>query len=228
MREFIINIALGDRLADPSVLHGGFYIGNEDFYERLRTLPAAHRSMLKMTSVERINQLYRGEARDRIQRLNARFINTCLMVTLNGTVVSDGLDNTRVLSGVGGQYNFVAMAHALDHSRSIIKLRSTWEAKEGLRSNIVFNYANATIPRHLRDIVVTEYGVADLRGRSDAECAAALINIADSRFQDELLEQARANDKLPVDYQIDAIILLSVLSNSCTHIVSMAGLKNFL
>jgi len=63
-------------------------------------------------------------------------------------------------------------------------------------SNIVFSYGHCTIPRHLRDIVVTEYGIADLRAKSDSEVAKALINIADSRFQGDLLKQAKAAKKL--------------------------------
>lgn len=200
--RFIEQHALGTHLADPTVMHGGFYLGDGEFYQRLRDLEPEQRGLLKMTSVDRINQLYRGEALDRLQRRNARFINSCLMVTLNGAVVSDGLEDNRVVSGVGGQYNFVAMAHALDQSRSIIKCRSTYAAADGLRSNIVMNYGHCTIPRHLRDVVVTEYGVADLRGRSDRECAQLLINIADSRFQADLLKQVKAAGKVPADYQI--------------------------
>lgn len=56
-----------------------------------------------------------------------------------------------------------------------------------------------TIPRHLRDMVVTEYGVADLRGKSDADVIAAMLNIADSRFQADLLAQAKKARKLPKD-----------------------------
>lgn len=57
------------------------------------------------------------------------------------------------------------------------------------RSNLVLRYGHCTIPRHLRDIVVTEYGIADLRARTDSEVAKALLAIADSRFQPELLRQ---------------------------------------
>ena len=53
-------------------------------------------------------------------------------------------------------------------------------------SNIVWRYANATVPRHLRDIVVTEYGVADLRGKSDRDSIAAMLAVADSAFQPAL------------------------------------------
>ena len=69
-------------------------------------------------------------------------------------------------------------------------------------SNIVFNYGHITIPRHLRDIVVTEYGIADLRGKTDREVVCALLNIADSRFQAKLLAQAKAAGKVPPDYRI--------------------------
>ena len=107
-----------------------------------------------------------------------------MKATLFGAAASDGLEDGRVVSGVGGQYNFVAMAHELAGARSILLLRATREAGGAVESNIVFNYGHATIPRHLRDIVVTEYGIADLRGRTDAEVAGALIAIADRRFQD--------------------------------------------
>jgi hypothetical protein len=124
------------------------------------------------------------------------------MATLLGGAVSDGLEDGRVVSGVGGQYNFVAMAYALPGARSIILLRSTRKKGKVVSSNMVWNYGHITIPRHLRDIVVTEYGIADLRGKSDQDVIAALLNISDSRFQPELLEQAKQAGKIPRDYQI--------------------------
>jgi acyl-CoA hydrolase len=155
-----------------------------------------------MTSVTRVNDLFGEESLARRQRHDARFINICMMVTLSGAAVSDGLADGRVVSGVGGQYNFVAMAHELERSRSILLLRATREAAGRNESNIVFNYGHITIPRHLRDIVVTEYGIADLRGRSDSEIAAALISIADSRFQEDLATKAKAAGKLARDWRI--------------------------
>ena len=196
-RERLRACGLGERLTGGVVAHGGFFLGPESFYERLRCLDDATRALFPMTGVGRINQLYGGEELDRAQRHEARFVNSCLMVTLNGAVVSDGLADGRVLSGVGGQYNFVAMAHALPTGRSIIMARATRTSGTDVTSNIVFGYGHATVPRHLRDIVVTEYGVADLRGKTDAECAVALIGIADARFQSELLAQARRAHKLP-------------------------------
>ena len=125
-----------------------------------------------------------------------------MMATLTGAVISDGLDDGRVVSGVGGQYNFVAQAFALDDARSVIALRATRNKDGRTMSNVVGSYGHTTIPRHLRDIVVTEYGIADLRGRTDAEVVAAMLNVADSRFQDALLDEAMRAGKISKDYRI--------------------------
>lgn len=207
----LIAAILGTRLTGGTVLHGGFYLGPADFYEQLRHLPPHEASQICMTSVNFINHLYDhrfGDQRLKVaQRQESRFINSAMMATLDGSVVSDGLDDGRVVSGVGGQYNFVAMAHELPRGRSILTLRSTRGSGDKAQSNIVFSYGHCTIPRHLRDIVITEYGIADLRGRSDEDVYLALIRIADARFQPQLLKQAqkagkvRASFKLPDAWQ---------------------------
>jgi acyl-CoA hydrolase len=178
-------------------------MGPQSFYETLRNLPEAESRRMGMTTVRRVNHLFGPHQELAIlQRRDARFINTTIMVTLLGAAVSDALENGQVISGVGGQYNFVAMAHELPGARSILMLRSTRESGLSVSSNIVWNYGHITIPRHLRDIVITEYGIADLRGRSDREVMAALLNIADSRYQPELLEKAKRAGKIPLDYEI--------------------------
>jgi acyl-CoA hydrolase len=184
------------------VLQAAFFLGPNAFYRELNALSDEARARLLMTSVTRVNDLFGEEGLARRQRHDARFINICMMVTLSGAAVSDGLADGRVVSGVGGQYNFVAMAHELERARSLLLLRSTREAGGRTESNIVYNYGHITIPRHLRDIVVTEYGIADLRGRSDSEIAAALISIADSRFQEELAAKAKAAGKLPRTWRV--------------------------
>ncbi|MBX3655332.1 MAG: acetyl-CoA hydrolase [Ramlibacter sp.] len=193
---------LGQRLAGGVVLHGGFFLGPTDFYERLRTMAPEALAQIDMTGVEFINQLQGNSELKAAQRTGARFMNTAMMVTLLGAAVSDGLDDGQVVSGVGGQYNFVAMGHALPDARSVLMLRATHEHKQGLRSNIVWSYAHTTIPRHLRDIVITEYGVADLRAQPDGEVIQRLIAIADSRFQTELAQQAQAAGKLAAGYTV--------------------------
>ncbi len=67
------------------------------------------------------------------------------------------------------------------------------------RLRISSGTTHTTILRHLRDVVITEYGIADLRGRTDQEVIAALLNVADSRFQDELLAQAKAACKISAE-----------------------------
>ena len=81
-------------------------------------------SKLRMTSISyRQRTLWRRGNAKRRARVKARFINNAMMATLLGAVVSDGLEDGRVVSGVGGQYNFVAQAFALEGARSIIVLR---------------------------------------------------------------------------------------------------------
>ena len=71
-------------------------------------------------------------------------------------------------------------------------------------SNLYWTYGHCTIPRHLRDIVITEYGIADLRGQTDSEVIARLLAISDSRFQRELMERAKSAGKLAKDFVLDA------------------------
>ena len=202
-RRELLDLCTGRQLSGGILLHGGFFLGPRGFYAALRDLPESERRQFSMCGVSFVNQLDGAEQALKIaQRAHGRFINSSMMVTLLGAAVSDGLADGRVVSGVGGQYNFVAMAHALPEARSILTLRSTREKNAAVTSNILFNYGNTTIPRHLRDVVVTEYGVADLRGLSDQDVVAAMLNIADSRFQDGLKRQAQAAGKLRRDYRI--------------------------
>jgi len=188
---------------DGISVHGGFFLGPRSFYERLRELPQNKRLEFNMTRISYINELYGQEELKRLQRLDARFINTAFTVTLLGAAVADQLEDGRVLSGVGGQYNFVVQGHALQGARSVLLLRSWRESGGEVSSNIVWEYGHCTIPRHLRDIVVTEYGIADLRGKTDAAVIEALLNISDSRFQPGLIEQAQKVGKLPKDFHLD-------------------------
>lgn len=197
-------IARGDRPApgpgEAVCLHGGFYLGPSTLYERLRRLDPALRASIGMTSVSRINDLYGEEELARLQRRQARFINSAMRVNGRGAAISDALDDGRVVSGVGGQFNFAAMARELEDGRSVILLRSTRTSDGVVRSNITWRGGEVTVPRHLRDIVVTEYGVADLRGASDREVAIALAGLCDARFQDAFLDEARAAGKVEADF----------------------------
>ena len=84
----------------------------------------------------------------------------------------------------------------LPGARSVLMLRAARDAHGRTQSNVRWNYGHATIPRHLRDVYVSEYGIADLRYASDEDCAVAMAGIADARFQQGLLDEARASRKL--------------------------------
>ncbi|SDU19717.1 acetyl-CoA hydrolase/transferase C-terminal domain-containing protein [Halopseudomonas salegens] len=198
----MITTGIMTREVDGAVVHAGFFVGSPTFYQRLADMPAATRNKIAMMPVSFTNDLYGDEQRKRKARTAARFVNSAMMVTLGGAVISDGLADYQVVSGVGGQYNFIAQAFALEDGRSIITLPSTRTRKGIRQSNIVWDYAHITIPRHLRDIVVTEYGAADLRGKTDAEVINALLAITDSAFQPQLLEQAKKAGKVSADYEI--------------------------
>jgi hypothetical protein len=202
-RAVIARQCLGDRLRNGVLVDAGFFFGPKALYARLRDLPAAQRRLFAMRGISFVNELYGHEWELKVaQRRHARFVNTTMMVTGLGAAISDALEDGRVVSGVGGQYNFVAMAHALPDARSILCLRSTRTSGGTTTSNVVWSYGHATIPRHLRDIVVTEYGIADLRGKTDREIVEALVGVMDSRFQDAFVSQAKRSGKLPSTYRV--------------------------
>jgi acyl-CoA hydrolase len=202
-RAALARECLGLNLQGGTVMHAAFLLGPRSFYAALCALPENERRLFDMRGVGYINQLYGNDLALRVaQRSHARFVNTTMMLTTLGAAVSDGLADGRVVSGVGGQYNFVSMAHALPGARSVLCVRATRRKDGRINSNIVTSHGHVTIPRHLRDIAVTEYGIADLRGRTDGECVAAMLNIADSRFQDTLLTEAKRALKIASDYRI--------------------------
>jgi acyl-CoA hydrolase len=183
---------------DGHWLDGAFYLGSTDLYAWLRGMPPAEARGLGMTRVSHINELYGGrEQLEKLQRREARFFNTCMMATALGAAVSDALEDGRVVSGIGGQYNFVAMAHALRDGRSVLLFRATREGGGETRSSVLWSYGHCSIPRHLRDVYINEYGIADLRGIDDAGCVRAMLAITDARFAPKLLECARRALKLP-------------------------------
>ncbi len=206
-KDRLFESCLGTELKEGFWMHAGFFLGPPDFYDVLNNMSEEERMQINMTSVLNTNQLYgnnpySSEELKVLQRKDARFINAGLMVMLSGAVVSDGLEDLRVVSGVGGQYNFVAQAHALEDARGALMIRSTRAKGKDVSSNVVFNYGHTTVPRHLRDIIVTEYGIADLRGKNDKTVIANLLNVADSRFQEELLQRAKQSKKIPENYRI--------------------------
>jgi acetyl-CoA hydrolase len=112
-------------------------------------------------------------------------INSALDIDLTGQVNAETLEG-RPVGLTGGQMDFVRAANRAPEGRSIIALPST--SRDGKHSRIVARLADGvvTTPRADADCIVTEHGIAELRGRTLAERAQALIAIADPAFRAEL------------------------------------------
>ena len=119
-------------------------------------------------------------------------INACIEVDIFGQVASESV-GYRHISGTGGQLDFVEGAYKSKNGQSFICMTSTFEGKDGLVSRIkpiLTPGAIVTSPRTATHMIVTEYGIANMKGRSTWERAEALINIAHPKFRDELIKEA--------------------------------------
>jgi acyl-CoA hydrolase len=115
-------------------------------------------------------------------------INGALSVDLFGQVVADSIDG-RQISGVGGHEDFVAGAELHVDAHSLVCLSSTANVGGAVHSRILAQLpAGAVVatPRHHTGVIVTEFGAADLRGRTVRERARALTEIAHPDFREEL------------------------------------------
>ena len=197
-----LNTLLGNKLKNGQVILGAFYLGPESFYKALNDMTEEERAQFGMSGVEKVNQLYGDEELRALQRKNGRFVNSGLVATVTGAVASDQLEDGTVVSGIGGQYNFVSMAHEVPGGKLIMAIRATRGSGKNLKSNIVYNYGHCSIPKYLRDIIVTEYGIAHIKGLPDSKIIEEMIKITDSRFQRQLVKKAKKHGKLPADYEI--------------------------
>jgi acyl-CoA hydrolase len=130
----------------------------------------------------------------RLRRMTA--INSAIEIDLTGQVCADSIGH-HLYSGVGGQMDFVRGASLAPEGRAIIALPST--ARDGRQSRIVpflQEGAGVVTTRGHVQTVVTEWGVAELHGRSIAERARALIAIAHPDFRDQLTSAARRTHSL--------------------------------
>ncbi len=109
----LIDAGIIKREVDGALLHAAFFLGPKGFYRALREMPAEQLNHIQMKAVSFTNEILEDADAKRRARIDARFVNNVMMATLLGAAVSDGLDDGRVVSGVGGQYNFVAQAFAL-------------------------------------------------------------------------------------------------------------------
>ncbi len=172
------------------VLHGAFFVGSRDFYDRLKAMPEAQRRDFDMRAVSFTNTLYGDEETKRRDRVDARFINNTMVADVFGAVQSDTLGDGRVVAGVGGQHDFVEQALALRGANSVLMIKAVRTVDGEAQSNIVWQLDRTTIPRHMRDVMISEYGVAWLKGASDSDCVTRMAAIADHRFAKDLRKQA--------------------------------------
>lgn len=159
----------------------GFVLGTKALYDYIDDNP-----IFEFHPTEYVNDPFIIAQNDRMVS-----INSALEVDLTGQVCADSI-GTKFYSGVGGQVDFVRGASRSKGGKSFIALPST--AKNDTISRIVPMLkpgAGVTTSRNDVRFVATEYGVADLYGRSIAERAVALINIAHPNFRDELMAFAR-------------------------------------
>lgn len=129
-------------------------------------------------------------------------INNTTQIDLQGQASSES-DGHRHISGTGGQLQFVRGAYASRGGKSFICLASTYEKRGERRSRIVLELTAGnvvTTPRSDMMYVVTEYGIANLKGRSVAERAKAVIGLAHPEYREGLAREARAKGLVPRHY----------------------------
>ncbi len=118
-------------------------------------------------------------------------INSCLQIDLTGQIAAESI-GPRMISGTGGQLAFAIGAGLSKGGRNITVLAST--ARGGAASRIVSGFEPGTIvtvPRTLTDIIVTEYGVAQLKGKTQGQRAEELVAIAHPDFRADLKKEAQ-------------------------------------
>lgn len=121
------------------------------------------------------------------QNENMVSINTCVEIDFSGQVASESVGSMQI-SGTGGQTDFVRGATKAKGGKSLMVLQST--AQGGRKSKIVPTLSEGTVvtlPRTDLDYVITEFGIASMRGKSVRARAAELIRLSHPSFYDELI-----------------------------------------
>jgi len=164
----------------PGKIVGAFALGTKKLYDFLDKNP----------DVEMYRGRYTNDPYVIAQNNKMISVNTALQVDILGQVCSQSI-GTRQFSGTGGQLDTHRGAQMSEGGRGIIALRST--AKNGSISTIVPTLApgaGVTVPSQDVDTIITEFGVAELRGRSVHDRMEALIKIAHPNFRDWIRDEA--------------------------------------
>lgn len=166
---------------NPGVCIGAQAAGSEEFYRFID-----HNPLFAVYPVDYVNDPYVVG-----QNYKQTSINSCMEVDLKGQVNSETVGGKQY-SGIGGQLDHVRGAQLSEGGKSILALNST--AKQDTISKIVPYFAPGnvtTVSRYDVQYIVTEYGVADLKYKTERQRAQALIAIAHPKFREELAFQAR-------------------------------------
>lgn len=123
-------------------------------------------------------------------------VNSCIQVDLYGQVCSESAGHQQI-SGTGGQLDFVMGAFLSNGGKSFICTPSTRTLKDGTRESLIAPTLTpgsiVTTPRTATNFIVTEYGAANLKGKSTWERAELLINISHPDFREDLIKAAEKN-----------------------------------
>lgn len=163
----------------PGITVGSLALGSRRLYDYMN-----YRKDLMMKDVAWTNDPFRIRQNPRVMA-----INSAVEVDLTGQVCADSV-GTRVISGVGGQHDFMYGGSLSEGGKTFIAIPSMTEKGESKIKALLTPGAGVVTTRHMIQHIVTEYGVAHLRGRNLAERARALIDIAHPQFREELERQA--------------------------------------
>ncbi|GAB4467292.1 MAG: acetyl-CoA hydrolase/transferase C-terminal domain-containing protein [Anaerolineae bacterium] len=174
----------------PGKIIAGFVLGTQRLYDFIHDNP-----IVELHPTEYVNDPFRIAQNDKMVS-----INSALEVDLTGQVCADSI-GPYFYSGVGGQVDFVRGASRSKGGKPIIALPST--AKNDEISRIVWQLkpgSGVVTSRNDVHYIVTEYGIADLYGKTIRERALALISVAHPKFREELMARARELNYIPALY----------------------------
>ncbi|MCD7769892.1 MAG: 4-hydroxybutyrate--acetyl-CoA CoA transferase [Oscillospiraceae bacterium] len=152
--------------------------------------PELYQTLSENPSCRIVPAVYGADPAIIMKNDNMVSINTCIEMDLTGQICSESI-GPRVISGSGGAFDYVYGALHARGGRSIMAFTS--KTKKGVSKivDMLSPGAGVTIPRNYADYIVTEYGIAPLRGRSLEERARALIAIAHPDCREELTYKAK-------------------------------------
>ena len=174
---------------DPGKVIFTFALGSKYMYDAITRNPLMECHPVDYTNLPHII----------MQNDNAVSINNTTQIDLQGQCASE-TDGHRHLTGTGGQLQFVRGAYASQNGKSFMLLSSTYERKGMRKSRIVLDLTPGnvvTTPRSDVMYVVTEYGITNLKGKSVADRARALIALAHPDFREGLERQAYEKGLIP-------------------------------